>query len=145
MDIETCFIWMCQLRQLWMALLFIWLVDRNLALTMLNIQWGWDVLQVGFSGHRNWHGVWGAVYFLRINPSKKKEKLMAQREELKYNTVLSHPQSSQWWGSWKDSILNFPALGQNRRSSINYLHLVAEYAVPQERGDFGWNWSLQPK
>lgn len=140
MDIETCFIWMCQLRQLWIALLFIWLVDRNLALTMSNIRWGWDVLQVGFSGHRNWDGIWGAVFFLRINPSKKKkEKLMAQREELKYNTVLSHPQSSQWWGSWKDSILNFPALGQNRRSSINYLHLVAEYAVPQEGCHLRWN------
>lgn len=57
---------------------------------------------------------------------------MTQRKELKYNTVLSHPQSSQGRGSWKDSILNFPALGHNRRSSINYPHLVAEYAEPQE-------------
>ena len=66
---------MCQLRQLWVALLFIWLVDRNLALTMSSIQWGWDVLQGGFSGNRNWDGVWGAIHFLRINPCEKKEKM----------------------------------------------------------------------
>lgn len=94
MDMETGFNWMCQLRQLWVGLLFIWLVDWNLALTMSSIQWSWDVFQGGFSGNRNWDGVWGVIYFLRINPCEKKEKMNCAEGRAK-NTALSHHILSQ--------------------------------------------------
>lgn len=44
------------------------------------------------------------MYFLRANPcgGKKKKRsrtFIVQKEELKYSTTLTNPQSSQWWAS----------------------------------------------